>query len=163
MGLLDDLMGNQQKQQEYQNFANQYDQGPAMQSVPDQEVMNRYQQVATQLPPDQYERAATQAFMRMSPEERTQFGQYVQQQTVQQGYATPAMQQLSPQQYQDPGALAQMATQLHQQQPGLLGQLLGGGIGGGNGGSGSMLSNPIAKAALAGITAMAVKEVMAKH
>ena len=43
----------------------------------------------------------------------------------------------------------------NQQQPGILGDLLGGG------GSGqSMLQSPIAKAALAGIAAMAVKKMM---
>ena len=49
---------------------------------------------------------------------------------------------------------------MHQEQPGLLGQLLSGGGGGGEGGS--MLDNPLAKAALAGVTAMAVKRMMSR-
>lgn len=56
-------------------------------------------------------------------------------------------------QYQDPGFLAQMTGQTHQQQLGIL----GGGAGGG-----SMLGNPIAKAALGGITAMPVKNLMGR-
>jgi hypothetical protein len=49
-----------------------------------------------------------------------------------------------------------------QQQPGLLGQLLGAGTGGGSaaGGVGQVLANPLAKAALAGIAAVAVTRMM---
>ena len=53
--------------------------------------------------------------------------------------------------YQDPGALAQAMTQAHQQQPDLLQQVLG---------PGGALSNPLAKAALAGVAAMAAKQIM---
>jgi hypothetical protein len=60
--------------------------------------------------------------------------------------------------------LAQLLGGLHQQ-PGLLGQLLGGGAGGllgggGGGGTGGMLGNQLAKAALAGIAAMAAKRML---
>ncbi len=58
---------------------------------------------------------------------------------------------MSAEQYQDPRYLAQATTQLHQQQPGLLSGLLGGGGGGGN---------ALAKAALAGIAATAVAQVL---
>ena len=62
---------------------------------------------------------------------------------------------------QDAGYLAQATGRLHQQQPGILGQLLGGALGGGGGGGNQgMLESPIAKAALAGIAAMAVKQMM---
>jgi hypothetical protein len=76
-----------------------------------------------------------------------------------------------PHRYQDPGYLSQMAGQMNQQQPGLLGQILSGALGsgmgggfgagmsGGTGGQG-MLNNPVAKAALAGIAAIAVKKMM---
>ena len=72
-----------------------------------------------------------------------QFGQYVQQQLQSQGMP---MQGFNPgagnqQMYQDPNHLAQRAAQLHQQQPGLL-------------------ANPAAKAALAGIAAVAISNAM---
>ena len=57
--------------------------------------------------------------------------------------------------------LANITSQLHQQ-PGLLRDLLGGLTGSSQSGSaGSIFSNPIAKAALAGIAAMLVKRVLA--
>lgn len=150
MGLLDNLLGNPQQQQDLQQYVTRYQQGAPHEGYSDQEVLQRYQQVAPQLPPQDYERAAEQAFSRMSPQDRTQFGQYVQQQA--QGFGQGA----GPAAYEDPRYLAQQTTQLHQQQPGLLGQLLGGGGGTGSG----MLANPAAKAALAGIAAMAISHAL---
>jgi hypothetical protein len=60
--------------------------------------------------------------------------------------------------------LAELLSGLHQQQPGMLGQLLGGGgaggLLGGGGGAGGMLGNPLAKVTLAGIAAMAAKRML---
>jgi hypothetical protein len=56
--------------------------------------------------------------------------------------------------------LANITSQLHQQ-PGLLRDILGGLTGNReSSGSGGILSNPLAKAALAGIAAMLVKKVL---
>src|SRR5438067_7766008 len=157
MGLLDSLLGNPQQQQDLQNYVQRYQQGPPHEGYSDQEVLQRYQQVAPQLQPQEYKAAAQQAFNNMSPQDRMQFGQYVEQQLQSQGMPTQGFNQGQaggPQTYQDSGYLAQQATQLHQQQPGLLGQLLGGGGGGG------ILANPAAKAALAGIAAMAVSNAL---
>lgn len=155
MGLLDSLLNNPQQQQDFQNYVERYQQGPPHQGYSDQEVLQRYQQVAPQLPPQEYQMAAEQAFNNMSPQERMQFGQYVEQQLQSQGMAASGFgQKAGPPMYQDPRYLAQQTMQLHQQQPGLLGELLGGGGGGG------MLASPVAKAALAGIAAMAVSNAM---
>jgi len=157
MGLLDSLLGGGQNQQDLQGFVNRYQEGQPWEGYSDQEVMNRYQQIAPQLPTNVYQQSAQQAFERLSPEQRMQFGQHLSQQAQSQGYQLP-MQPSSPQQFEQPGFLAQMTGQMHQQQPGLLGQLLGGGSTGSSGGS--LFSNPLAKAALAGVAAMAVKNVM---
>jgi hypothetical protein len=157
MGLLDNLLSNPQTQQQLQSFANRYQQGAPHEGYSDQEVLQTYQQVAPQLPQQDYVAAAEQAFNRMSPEDRQQFGQYVQQQAQSQGASVPGFgQNVSPQTYQNSGYLAQQTAQLHQQQPGLLGQLLGGG---GNSGGGA-IGSPVAKAALAGIAAMAVSKAL---
>jgi len=161
MNILDNVLGGGQQQQDYQNFVNRYDQGPPSEGYSDNEVMQRYQQVAPNLPPQQFQQAAEGAFSRLSPQERAQLGQMLMQQAQQQGVNVPAFGGGGS--YQDPRQLAQMATQVHQQQPGLLGQLLGGiggGGGSGSGGAGQILSNPVAKAALAGIAALAVKQFM---
>jgi hypothetical protein len=120
----------------------------------EQEAQQNYQQIAPQLPPEQYQQAAQQTFEQMSPQEREQFAQYVHQQAQQQGVNIPGMNAGQYQQYQDPGTLAQMTGQLHQQQPGMLQRLLGGGNSGLDG------MSPLAKMALGGIAAMAVKNLV---
>lgn len=151
MGLLQQLLGGGQQQQDYQDFVNRYQQGPPSEGYSDQEVLNRYQQVAPQLPPADYQQAAQEAFARMTPEQRMQFAQYVQQQAQQQGTMLPGFQQGAAANYQDPQTLARAMTQAHQQQPDLLQSLLG---------SGGALSNPLAKAALAGVAAIAAQRIM---
>lgn len=54
--------------------------------------------------------------------------------------------------FSEPRELARMTRHVRKQQPGGLGVLLGGG--------GGLLGNPIAKAALSGIAAMAAKKMM---
>src|SRR5947209_8820409 len=76
MGLLDSLLGNAQQQQDLQNYVQRYQQGPPHEGYSDQEVLQRYQQVAPQRPPQDYQPAAEQAFNRMSPQQRAQFGEY---------------------------------------------------------------------------------------
>ena len=178
MGLLQQLLGGGQ-QQEYQDFVNRYDQGAPYEGITGQEALNRYQQIAPQLPPDVYQQSAQEAFSRMSPQERMQLGQYLQQGAQQQGINFPDMNRDGiDDRMQDPNYLAQMAGQLHQQQPGIVSQILGGALGGGGqmgggmmggggqmggGNIGNMLDNPIAKAALAGVAAMAAKRFLGQR
>jgi hypothetical protein len=150
-------------QQYYQDFVNRYQQSP--QGVSQQEALNNYHQVAPQLPPNVYQQAAQDAFARMTPEERMQFGRYVAQQTQQQGYNFIDMNQDGiDDRLQDPDFLAQKTTQVEQEEPGLLGRLFGGGNDEPQGAapmsppatessSEGILSSPWAKGALGGIAA----------
>ena len=159
MDMLAQILGGGQRRQEYQDFVNRYEQGPPWAGIDDREAYDRYQQVAPQLPPDMYRESAQEAFSRLSPQQRMQLGRYMQQQVRQQGLPSQDLNRDGiDDRLQDPGFLAQASSRMEQQQPGILGQLLGGG-GGGMGGQ-SMLENPIAKAALAGIAAMAVRKMM---
>jgi hypothetical protein len=161
LDLLQNLLGGGQQRQQYQDFANRYDQGPPHEGYSDQEVLDRYNQVAPRLPPDMYQQSAEEAFARLSPQERQEFARYLQQRSQQQGLNFPDFNQDGiDDRYQDPRRLAQVTSRMEQQQPGILGQLLGGG---GGGGAGSMLDNPLAKAALAGVAAIAVKKMMARR
>jgi hypothetical protein len=155
MDMLGQLLGGGQQRQQYQDFVNRYDQGAPWDGISDQEAYSRYQQVAPQLPPDMYQQSAQEAFSRMTPQQRMQLGQHLRQQARQQNMSFPDMDQDGvDDRFQDPQYLAQVTGRMQQQQPGLLGQVLGGG------GGQSMLASPIAKAALAGIAAMAVKNMM---
>ena len=160
MNLLEQLMGGgkQQQRQDWDDFVGRYDQGPPWAGISDREALSRYQQVAPQLPPDVYEQSAQEAFARMSPQERAQFVQYLRQRAQQQNFNFPDLNQdgIDDRVQQDPRELARITTRMRQQQPGGLGALLGGG----GGGMGDMLGNPLAKAALAGVAAIAVKKMM---
>ena len=167
MGFLENILGGgQHSEQNYRDFVNRYEQGAPHEGYSDEEVSSRYQQVSRQLPADVYQESAREAFSRMSPQERRQFGQYVQQQSQQQNYNFPdADGDGQDDRYQDSNYLAQATSRMHQQQPDMLSQILGGAAGmlGGNsqgGGGGGMFSNPLAKGAMAGIAAMAVKKMM---
>ncbi|MBV9170537.1 MAG: hypothetical protein JOZ81_10675 [Chloroflexi bacterium] len=165
MNILQQVLGSGQQQQEYQDFTQRYEQGAPWQGISNQEAYDRFQQVGPQLPPDVYQQSSQQAFERLSPDQRMQLGQYLQQQSQQQGVPFPH--QGGPEAFQDAGYLAQVTGQMHQQQPGVLGQLLGGALGAGSSGGGSsnqsMLESPVAKAALAGVAAMAVKQMMSNR
>src|ERR687883_730848 len=153
MNMLEQLIGGGQQRQEYQDFTQRYDEGAPWQGISDQEAQSRFQQVAPQLPPQVYQQSAQQAFERLDPQQRMQLGQYLQQQAQQQSVAFPHQGGMDA--FQNSGYLAQVTSQMHQQQPGVLGQLLGSALGGGGGGGGQgLLESPIAKAALAGIAAM---------
>jgi len=186
------MFGNQQgNQQQYESFVNRYQQGAPAEGYSNQEVMQQYQQVVPQLSPQQFQQAAAQAFANLSPDQRMQFAQMLQQQAQQQGLNVPMQQNVA----QDPNMLAQMTTQVHQQSSGLLGSLLGGLTGQGGGGgqtwqtldpqtrdlfirtwgnraqeewekenakANSPFHSPVAKAALAGIAAMAMKSLIGK-
>ena len=160
MNMLEQLLGGGKQRSDWDDFVGRYDQGPPWAGISDGEALNRYQQVAPQLPPDVYKQSAQEAFARMSPQERAQFVQYMRQRAQQQNLNFPDLNQdgIDDRVQRDPGELARMTTRMRQQQPGGLGALLGGG--GGGGGMGDMLSNPLAKAAMAGIAAMAVKKMM---
>lgn len=191
MNLLEQFLGGgpqQQNYQDYQNFVNRYDQGAPWEGYSAQEVLNRYQQIAPQLPANVFQQAAHDSLSRMQPHERQQLGQFLQQQAQSQGINIPGLnQEGAANRFQDPGFLSQIMGQMHQQHQGLLPQLLsgiaggggssgggslmgsigemmgGGGTTGGGQSGGSLLSNPLAKAALAGITAMAVKRFTGQH
>lgn len=115
--------------------------------VPDSQVHDSYGQVATQIPQDQYVQAARDAFEKLTPQQREQFADELQQQTQQLGVNAPAAQTAS----SDPGSLASAVGQVHAEQPNLLQQMFA---------PGGTFSNPIAKAALLGITAMAAQRMM---
>lgn len=154
-------------EQEHRDFVDRYQQGPR--AVSGQEAAARYEQVAPNLPPDVYRQSAQDVFSQMTPEQRAQLGQQLIQSAQQQNLDFPDVNKDGiDDRLQDPEYLARTTAQLHQQHPGLLNQIFGGGGHGSGhvsgdhsaGASGSMLSNPIAKGVLGGIAAYGVSRMM---
>src|SRR5687767_4098152 len=117
--LLQGLLGGGQQRQQYQDFVQRYEQGPPWDGYSDQEVLQRYQQVAPNCSPQLYQESAEEAFARLSPQERRQFGQHLRQRAQQQHMPFPDLNQdgIDDRFQQDPRALAQMTTRMEQQQP----------------------------------------------
>jgi hypothetical protein len=157
MGILDELLGGGQRQGDFKDFVNRYEQGHPAEGYSDQEVVDRYREVAHAVPRDQYAQAAQEALARLSPEERAEFVKMLQERAQAKGTALPR------QVGSDPRGLGQVLTELHQT-PGRLRDLLGGGgaqaQAAGSNPLATALASPLAKAALAGIAAMVVKRVM---
>jgi hypothetical protein len=147
MGLLDGLMGAL-GQGGASDFIQRYERGAPWDGVSDQEASQHYERVAGALPASDYRQAAEDAFQRLSPDQRRDLHAHLEDQARRQDFNVPSP--LPGTQQGDPGALADLAAHLHGSGPGVLQGLLGGGAGG-------AFSHPLAKAALAGIAAMAMK------
>jgi hypothetical protein len=155
MNLFENLFGGQQRQGA-EDFLNRYQQGHPAEGYSEEEVMQHYQTATGSVPDDIYQQSAEESFARLSPQERKEFFQFLRQRAQQQQVAqdfTDFNQDGVDDRYQDSRELAQLTTRVRQQQPGFLEQLLGGG-------GQEMLSNPLAKGALAGIAAMAMRKMM---
>ena len=162
MGILDELLAGGQRQQEYSNFVDRYEQGHPSQGYSDQEVLTRYGEVSHAVSPDQYAQAAQEAVSKLSPEERAALVKMLQARAAASGVTPPD--KVAP----DPKDLGQVLTDLHEK-PGQLRDMLGGGDvqpqaqAAGSSPITDILSSPIAKAVLAGIAAMVVKRVMGQR
>jgi hypothetical protein len=73
MGILDELLGGGQRQKEYRDFVDRYEQGHPSEGYSDQEVLKRYGDVSHAVPPNQYAQAAIEALGKLSPEDRAAF------------------------------------------------------------------------------------------
>lgn len=161
MGLLDMLLGNNEAKAGFEDFLNRFQEGPPSEGYEDQEVLDRYGQVSHQVSQPEYEQAARDAFGRLSPQDREEFGRMLAGQAQSRGFNLPGLTPEKDQGFGNVDWLSNITGQLHQQ-PGLLRDLLGGLTGNREASSsgGSIFSSPLAKAALAGIAAMLVKRVL---
>jgi hypothetical protein len=190
MGLLDELMSGGEQQQSFREFADRYSQGAPYDGISDDEAVSRYGQVAGEVDPDTYRDSARDALANMAPDEREQYAQQLGSVADQQGIghgwdgrstdpdALAAMTSTVHQQNPDllssllggGGGGAAGLGGLLSGGGGGLGDLLGGGGAGTGGGLAGMLGggqvggqgggNPVMKAALAGIAAMAARRMM---
>lgn len=146
----------------YRDFVDRYQRG---ENISEQEAAARYREVAPQLPPEAYEHSAQEAFARMSPHERAEFGRYL---AARQGHDFIDLNQDGiDDRLQDPDYLAKTTSRVHKEEPGLLDQLVGSGGGGHHAGggstSGSIMGSPLAKGVLGGIAAYGISRLLGGH
>ena len=109
MGILDDLLGGGQRQKDYKDFVDRYEQGDPSEGYSDQEVLKRYGEVSHSVPPDQYAQAAREALGKLSPEERAAFVKMLQERAAARGIKLPR------EVASDPKDLGKVLTDLHKQ------------------------------------------------
>jgi hypothetical protein len=161
MGLLDDLLGNEQLQKQFKDFVQRYEQGEPSEGYSDQEVLERYGEVSHAVTREEYAQAAQEALGKLSPEERAEFLKMLQERAAARGLKLPGKAA------SDPKDLGKVLTEIHEK-PGQLRDILGGPDLGSQTQEQAaesnpitdMLSSPMAKAVLAGIAAMVVKRMM---
>jgi hypothetical protein len=175
MDLFEVLLGSGgKKRQEYEDFAHRYDQGPPWEGYSDREVLDRYGEVAHKMPAADYEAAVRDAMSRLSPEEQAELLRTIQERTRGRGASVPesrsgagggasvglddltrSVREL----HEQPGRLREVLTEAPEGQPrGVPGSAGAPGLPGGLEG---IFANPLAKAAIAGITAMLVRRMLA--
>ncbi len=147
------------QRQRANDFIDRHQRG-AYDQIGDDEALHNYRATTSQLSPDQYQQAATDAFRQMTPEQRRELRHEMKRRSKDR--FNPAD--------DSPEEMARTMHQAHQEDSG------GGGIAGlfgfgGNdadknqksqpqgGGIGGLFDNPLAKVALAGVAAMAAKKL----
>lgn len=188
-GLFGDQEDPEQKRAQVADFVQRVESGPPTEGVSDEEALKNYSAVAGRLSPQELEEAATQALERFSPEQRREFASLLEARggsPVNPDDPRQIAQLTTQLQNQSPDGLIGLlgGGSLDDVLGGLLGggtsdgggggvvsDLLGGLFGGNkdsssgggatqSGGMGDLLNNPIAKAVLAAIAAMAMKKFM---
>ena len=157
MDLINNILGGDpKKRSQYEDFIGRYEQGSPYDGIRDEEAVERYHEITPQLSDADFQDSAEAAFSRLSPEERTEFGNYMREKARQRGI-TDFDGDGVPDRIQNPRELARMTSQVRQRDPNILEQLMG------KGGTGGPLDNPIAKLAFAGIAAMAASKLMGRR
>ena len=169
--LLGGLFGGQDdedepvRRQRASDFVDRYERGRPYDGIDDDEVIQNYRATASRLSPEEYEEATTEAFGRLSREERRELRRRLRQQRGA---------EMRDDDDDDPRLMARELSQYRQQGSddplggllGGLGGMLGGGGGsqgssqGGGGAIGDTLGGPLGKAVLGGVAAFAMKKMM---
>ena len=156
MDILTNILGDPQKRSQYDDFIGRYQQGSPYDGIDDDEAVQRYEEITPNLSDQDYRESAEAAFSQLSPEERKEFSRYLQQRAQQRGMTDFDGNGIDDR-LEDPGELAKRTSQVRQQDPNLLEQLMG------KGGTGGVLDNPLAKVVFAGIASFAASRLMGRR
>lgn len=142
---------DQNNQQMYQQYANAWDQGTYGQ-LPEQEVRQNYNQFVRNAPPEIVEQAHQQYYTQMHPQQRGGLMHSLLSTLIQQGYNPQQAGISSYDPYNmSPRDAARLTSYAQQRNPDILHQLMG---------PGGPLGSTGAKLAVAGIAALAAKQIL---
>jgi hypothetical protein len=142
---------DQNNQQMYQQYANSWDQGSYGQ-IPEQEARQNYQQFVQNAPPQMVQQAHQQYYEQMPPQQRGSLMQGLMGSLMQQGFnpQQAGIQNTDPYSM-SPNEAARLTGYAQQQNPDILQRIMG---------PGGPLGSTGAKLAVAGIAALAAKQML---
>ncbi len=142
---------DQNNQQMYQQYANAWDQGTYHQ-IPPQQAYQNYQQFVQNAPPQMVQQVHQQYYEQMPPQQRGNLVQGILSALTGQGFnpQQAGIQNTNPYSM-SPQEAARLTTYAQQQNPDILHQVLG---------PGGPLGSTTAKLAVAGLAALAAKQVL---
>lgn len=150
MDLLHQFLGsNPQRQQDYADFLQRYQNDPS--SISDDEAARRYRELMRQAPPDLADEAHNQAFGQLSQQDRRVLADRFRDASQDSRRPFDGYRYDDPNQAADPRNLGRMTRQADQQDPDLMTQLLG---------QNSPLNSTLGRAALAGAAAYVASRVL---
>jgi hypothetical protein len=155
MDVLNNILGSPEKRTQYDEFIDRYQKAPPYDAIDDDEAVQRYEEITPTLSDRDYEESAEAAFAKLTPEERREFSRYLRDRAQQRGMTDFDANGIDDR-LDDPAELAKRTSQVRQQDPNILEQLMG------KGGTGGPLDNPLAKIVFAGITAFAASKIMGR-
>lgn len=182
MGLLDNILGGGGDRGGLDDFVNRYEQGAPHEGISDDEALSQHDRFAEHLSDDEYHQYAEQAVSRLDPGEQQQLGSFLSGRAQEQGLDVGNL--LGG--LGGGGALGGLGGMLGGSSGGGLGGMLGGGGGGGTNpaalamlmgglnrhggqrglgnivGGGGAAGNPVVKAAMAGVAAMAARKMLSR-
>jgi hypothetical protein len=161
MDLLQRALGGPETQAEYEDFIDRFKKGSPYDSIDDREAIGRYDSVTPDLSNSDYRDAAAETFDQLSPQERAEFSRWLRTRATANGVQVPDYDLnddgLDDRLQGSPGDLAEVTTRVREQDPNIFEQVLG------KGGTGGPLDNPIVKAVVAGIAAMAAQRILGRR
>lgn len=120
------VFGDGRARSDEQDFVARYARGKPWDGYADREVLDRFREVTTSLPPAAFELAAREAVARFSPQDRQLFGQYLQQQVHQQGRQIADLEgAAADDRFRDAAILGRALARIHYGQKGGIEQVLG--------------------------------------
>jgi hypothetical protein len=152
MGMLDALLEGLGRES-FEDFTRRWEQGAPWDALRDDETMANYDRVSAELGPAELHEAALATVERLSTAERRQLVEELQRNARRSDVNYPGVHDDG---LDEPAALAALLSRMHGERRGMIRQLLAGTEA--TSAAGGQLSSPVARAALAGIAVMAVRQ-----
>ncbi len=152
MGMLDALLEGLGRES-FEDFTRRWERGAPWDELTDEETIANYDRVADEIGPAEFQEAALASVARLPPDERRRFVEELQRAARRADVNYPGVHDEG---LEDPQVLAALLSRMHGERRGMIRQLLAANET--TPSTGGLLSSPVARAVLAGIAAMAVRQ-----